>query len=56
MPAAAGVPGSRYFGNEEKSVRHYAWTVLSADGHPWPAGLLKPNDLGLFDSLGNVCV
>ena len=51
----AGVPGSRYFGNEEKSVRHYAWTVLSADGHPWPAGLLKPNDLGLFDSLGNVC-
>ena len=50
----AGSPLNPPFGTEERWVRFHAWTVLSAQGHSWPVGMLKPNDLGLFDTLGNL--
>ena len=31
----------------------YAWFVKTADDRAWPGGRLRPNDLGLFDALGN---
>ena len=34
--------------------RYYAWYVDNSDTHAHPCGGLLPNDLGLFDSLGNV--
>ena len=32
----------------------YAWYQESSAEHAWPGGSLFPNDLGLFDMLGNV--
>ena len=32
----------------------YAWYIDNARDRTWPAGQKRPNDLGLFDSLGNV--
>lgn len=34
-------------------LRHYPWYQLNFNDHAWPVGLLKPNDFGLFDMLGN---
>ena len=32
----------------------YAWYMQNSEDRVWPCGLLQPNDLGLFDMLGNV--
>ena len=32
----------------------YAWYQANSTDHAWPCGSLLPNDLGLFDMLGNV--
>ena len=32
----------------------YAWYQATSQEHAWPCGSLLPNDLGLFDMLGNV--
>jgi formylglycine-generating enzyme required for sulfatase activity len=32
----------------------YAWYLANNRNHGWPTGSLIPNDLGLFDMLGNV--
>ena len=32
----------------------YAWYQANSKEHAWPCGSLLPNDLGLFDMLGNV--
>src|SRR5262249_17403498 len=50
----AGAVTSRYYGASEDSLKHYAWYQLNAANRTWPVGRLKPNDLGLFDMLGNV--
>jgi len=50
----AGTQGYRYSGPSEDLVPNYEWLHGTARGHAWPVGLLKPNDLGLFDMLGNV--
>src|SRR5262249_16994802 len=37
----------------EELLSNYAWYVRTAGDRSWPVGALKPNDLGLFDMLGN---
>jgi formylglycine-generating enzyme required for sulfatase activity len=45
---------SRYYGETEELLGEYAWyTKNSQDRWMLPVGSLKPNDLGLFDMLGN---
>jgi formylglycine-generating enzyme required for sulfatase activity len=50
----AGTATSRYFGASTKLLVHYGRYEANSDNHVWPVGGLKPNDLGLFDMLGNV--
>jgi formylglycine-generating enzyme required for sulfatase activity/tRNA A-37 threonylcarbamoyl transferase component Bud32 len=51
----AGAETSRFYGTSEKLLGRYAWyTKTTDDQRTQPVGLLKPNDLGLFDILGNV--
>ena len=50
----AGTTGDRYSGPSEDLLPHYEWLKDTSRGHAWPVGRLKPNDLGLFDMLGNV--
>jgi formylglycine-generating enzyme required for sulfatase activity len=42
------------FGDFDDLLDHYAWHALNSDHRPHPPGLLKPNDLGLFDCHGNM--
>ena len=32
----------------------YSWYLATSEDHTWPCGSLLPNDLGLFDMLGNM--
>lgn len=50
----AGAETRRYFGHGDELLRHYAWFTENTAGHTMPVGLLKPNDLGLFDMHGGV--
>jgi formylglycine-generating enzyme required for sulfatase activity len=51
----AGTVTSRYYGSADELLGKYAWFVTNTQGiQPKRTGLLKPNDLGLFDMLGNV--
>ncbi|MEW4527644.1 SUMF1/EgtB/PvdO family nonheme iron enzyme [Maioricimonas sp. JC845] len=50
----AGTLSSRYYGNTEQLLPHYAWYVDSSEDHAWPVGQLKPNAFGLFDMHGNI--
>ncbi len=49
----AGTLTSRYYGFSERLLPQYAWFVANGESHVWPTGTLEPNDLGLFDMLGN---
>ena len=50
----AGASAARYFGNTEGYLHHYAiFADVSVDDLPSPIGRRKPNDLGMFDMLGN---
>jgi formylglycine-generating enzyme required for sulfatase activity len=51
----AGALTSRYYGESEELLGRYAWYMNNSR---WllPSGSLKPNDLGLFDMLGNAVV
>jgi formylglycine-generating enzyme required for sulfatase activity len=49
----AGTITSRHYGGADEHLSKYAWYLGNAKDHAWPVGRLKPNDLGLFDSLGN---
>ena len=50
----AGVVTSRYYGETADLLGKYAWyTTNSLNRWMLPVGRLKPNDLGLFDMLGN---
>jgi formylglycine-generating enzyme required for sulfatase activity len=50
----AGAVTSRYYGEAEDLLGRYAWYARnSLDRWMPPVGSLKPNDLGLFDTLGN---
>jgi serine/threonine protein kinase/formylglycine-generating enzyme required for sulfatase activity len=50
----AGALSSRYYGTSRTLLEHYAWYNLTSDGRAWRCGTLLPNDLGLFDMLGNL--
>ena len=43
----------RYYGRTEELLPEYAWYDDNAQQRTWPVACLKPNDLGLFDMLGN---
>ena len=49
-----GTVTSRPYGNDKALLDYYAWTRGNANETARPVGLLKPNALGLFDTLGNV--
>src|SRR5262249_13183755 len=49
-----GAVTSRYYGTAEALLSEYAWHDKNSSNRTWPVGQLKPNELGLFDGLGNV--
>jgi formylglycine-generating enzyme required for sulfatase activity len=50
----AGTVTSRYYGNSIHLLGAYAWYQANRQERFWACGSLIPNDLGLFDMLGNV--
>jgi formylglycine-generating enzyme required for sulfatase activity len=50
----AGAVTSRYYGNSIALLDAYARYQANSKEHAWRCGSLFPNDLGLFDMLGNV--
>ena len=50
----AGTVTSRYYGASAELLGQYAWMSLNSRDRAWPYGQVEPNDLGLFDMLGNV--
>jgi serine/threonine protein kinase/formylglycine-generating enzyme required for sulfatase activity len=49
----AGTMTSRYYGATDQLLPNYAWFAANSENHTGPTGILEPNDLGLFDMLGN---
>jgi formylglycine-generating enzyme required for sulfatase activity len=49
----AGSTTSRYYGETEELLGKYAWCTKNSETCSRPVGILKPNDWGLFDMLGN---
>ncbi len=50
----AGATTSRYYGESEELLGQYAWYTKGSQGRCMiPGGVLQPNDLGMFDLLGN---
>ncbi len=49
----AGAMTSRHYGESDELLPRYAWYLTNSQNKSWPVGRLKPNDLGLFDVLGN---
>ena len=45
---------SRYYGSSDELLPKYAWYQANSPAQAWPCGSLLPNDLGLFDMLGNM--
>jgi serine/threonine protein kinase/formylglycine-generating enzyme required for sulfatase activity len=50
----AGAVTSRHYGFSVDLLEQYARYDANSHRHAWPCGSLMPNDLGLFDTLGNV--
>jgi formylglycine-generating enzyme required for sulfatase activity len=50
----AGTRCSRYCGDDPALLPHYAWFDENSSYSASAVAQLKPNDLGLFDTLGNV--
>jgi formylglycine-generating enzyme required for sulfatase activity len=49
----AGAITSRSYGASLDLLGAYAWYQANSKEHSWACGSLLPNDLGLFDMLGN---
>jgi formylglycine-generating enzyme required for sulfatase activity len=49
----SGTITSRYYGLTTDLLGRYAWYQANSDERAWSGGSLLPNDLGLFDMLGN---
>jgi formylglycine-generating enzyme required for sulfatase activity len=49
----AGAVTTRFFGSSDQLLPRYAYYRDNSRNHSWPVGSLWPNDLGLFDILGN---
>ena len=52
--ARAGALTNRHYGNSETLLGQYAWYAENSQNRSRPRGSLEPNDLGVFDMLGNV--
>jgi serine/threonine protein kinase/formylglycine-generating enzyme required for sulfatase activity len=50
----AGSETAHPFGDSEHLLARYAWTFLTSEDRVHPVGSLLPNELGMFDILGNV--
>ncbi len=50
----AGAATSRYYGHSIELLKAYEWFQANSKEHAWRCGSLFPNDLGLFDMMGNV--
>jgi formylglycine-generating enzyme required for sulfatase activity len=50
----AGTVTSRFFGSADSLLPAYAFFPDTSGNHSWAVGSLRPNDLGLFDILGNI--
>ena len=50
----AGTVTSRYYGLSVDLLSKYGRDLVHSQDRTWPTGSLLPNDLGLFDMLGNV--
>jgi formylglycine-generating enzyme required for sulfatase activity len=50
----AGAETSRPYGASQDLLGRYAWFISTSQDRAWPCGSLQPNDLGLFDMLGNI--
>ena len=50
----AGAVTGRPYGRSTELLGKYAWYLQNSSSRAWPCGRLQPNDLGLFDMLGNV--
>jgi formylglycine-generating enzyme required for sulfatase activity len=50
----AGTVTSRYYGGAVELLGNYAWYLANSRERAWSCGRLFPNDLGLFDILGNM--
>jgi formylglycine-generating enzyme required for sulfatase activity len=48
-----GAVTSRHYGRGEDLLPRYGRYAKNADDRTWPVGQLRPNELGLFDTLGN---
>ena len=49
----SGTMTSRYYGAGTELLGRYARYQANSQDHAWACGGLLPNDLGLFDMLGN---
>jgi formylglycine-generating enzyme required for sulfatase activity len=49
----SGTATSYSFGLSSELLNRYAWYQANSHNHGWSCGSLLPNDLGLFDMLGN---
>ncbi len=45
---------ARHFGKGRELLGRYGWFIENSDDRNAHCGRLRPNDLGLFDGLGNV--
>ncbi len=43
-----------FWGDDEKIANDYAWYISNSQGKTQQVGLKKPNQLGLYDMVGNV--
>jgi serine/threonine protein kinase/formylglycine-generating enzyme required for sulfatase activity/tetratricopeptide (TPR) repeat protein len=50
----AGALTSRYYGTSIALLDAYAWYIANSEDRAWSCGSLQPNELGLFDMLGNL--
>jgi serine/threonine protein kinase/formylglycine-generating enzyme required for sulfatase activity/tetratricopeptide (TPR) repeat protein len=50
----SGSTTTRYYGLSTELLGNYAWYQSNSNERAWSGGSLLPNDLGLFDMLGNV--
>ncbi len=50
----AGAITRRYYGQSAELLGKYAWYSQNSQDRAWPCGQLLPNELGMFDMLGNV--
>jgi formylglycine-generating enzyme required for sulfatase activity len=50
----AEAASARFYGLTDELLDRYAYYEKNSRNRTWPVGRLKPNDLGLFDLLGNV--